>query len=56
MKKLRLLTVLVFVLLSFAATGFLSPLDAGEVRIRILHVNDFHGFAHSYRPFGTDEQ
>ena len=23
--------------------------------IRILHVNDFHGFAEPYKPFGSDE-
>jgi len=54
---LRLLTLLAFVLLSLTAAGFLSPLDAGEKKqIRILHVNDVHGFAQSYRPFGTDEE
>jgi len=56
MKKPRFLTILVFVLLSLVATGFLSPLEAGEKRIRILHVNDFHGFAQPYRPYGTDEE
>ncbi len=29
---------------------------AGEQKvISILHVNDFHGFAEPYKPFGSDE-
>jgi 5'-nucleotidase / UDP-sugar diphosphatase len=57
MRKLRLLTLLVLVLLSLTAMGFLSPVDAGEKRqIRILHVNDFHGFVEPYKPHGSDEK
>jgi 2',3'-cyclic-nucleotide 2'-phosphodiesterase (5'-nucleotidase family) len=57
MKKFRLLVILLFVLLGLAATGFVCPLNAGEVkRIRILHVNDFHGYAEQYRPYGSEEQ
>lgn len=56
MKKLRVLAVLFFALLSLAAAGCLSPLEAGEKKIRILHVNDFHGFSQPYRPYGTDEE
>lgn len=26
-----------------------------QVEIRILHLNDFHGFAEPYKPFGSDE-
>jgi len=26
-----------------------------QVEIRILHVNDFHGFAEAYKPLGSDE-
>src|SRR4030043_426170 len=26
-----------------------------ELQIRILHVNDFHGFAEPYKPIGSDE-
>lgn len=26
-----------------------------QVEIRILHINDFHGFAESYKPLGSDE-
>jgi len=56
-RALRLLTLLAFVLLSLTAAGFLSPLDAGEKKqIRILHVNDFHGFVQPDRLFGSDEK
>lgn len=27
----------------------------GDSEIRILHINDFHGFAEPYKPFGSDE-
>ncbi len=56
MKKLRLTAVLVFALLSFSLTGFVSQVNAGEKRIRILYVNDFHGFSQPYRPYGMDDQ
>jgi 5'-nucleotidase/UDP-sugar diphosphatase len=29
--------------------------SAGEKNIRILHVNDFHGFAEPYKPLGSQE-
>lgn len=32
-----------------------SFVNAGQKSIRILHVNDFHGFAEPYKPFGSDE-
>jgi len=55
MKKLCLPALLALVLLSLTATVFLAPLDAGEKRqLRILHVNDFHGFAEPYKPGGSD--
>jgi len=28
---------------------------AAPVELRILHVNDFHGFAEPYKPYGSDE-
>jgi len=35
---------------------FSLPFAYGEqVEIRILHVNDFHGFAEPYKPLGSDE-
>jgi 5'-nucleotidase / UDP-sugar diphosphatase len=32
-----------------------SPAFGQPTEIRILHVNDFHGFAEPYRPFGSQE-
>jgi len=56
MKKLLLLILLASVLFSLSVLGVPCRLDAGEKRqIRILHVNDFHGFAAPYRPYGSDE-
>lgn len=26
-----------------------------QVEIRILHINDFHGFAEPYKPLGSDD-
>ena len=43
--------VVSFIVLSLSA----SPAPAGETVIRILHVNDFHGFAEPYKPYGSDE-
>ena len=34
---------------------FPSFVSAGEKLIRILHVNDFHGFAEPYKPLGSQE-
>jgi 2',3'-cyclic-nucleotide 2'-phosphodiesterase (5'-nucleotidase family) len=48
MKRLNVAFLFLF-LLSF------SPVYGEPVEIRILHVNDFHGFADSYKPFGSDE-
>lgn len=41
-------SVLVFFLFTTFAYG-------QQVEIRILHVNDFHGFAEPYKPLGSDE-
>ncbi|MDQ7786596.1 MAG: 5'-nucleotidase C-terminal domain-containing protein [Thermodesulfovibrionales bacterium] len=32
-----------------------SDVSAVQTEIRILYVNDFHGFAEPYKPFGSDE-
>ena len=40
-----------FVIIFF--TAFLTP--SGAQDIRILHINDFHGFAQSYKRLGSDE-
>lgn len=50
MKKLSLsLLCLVIVLLAFSAA------HAEQSMLRILYVNDFHGFAEPHKPFGSDE-
>lgn len=50
MKRLKIASVFIFlfVLTLSSASGELSE-------IRILHINDFHGFAEAYKPFGSDE-
>jgi 2',3'-cyclic-nucleotide 2'-phosphodiesterase (5'-nucleotidase family) len=50
MRSLRYLIVTLAILL----VG-VSPLLAGDGKIRILHVNDFHGFAEPHRPVGSLE-
>ena len=50
MKQWRIFTYFVF--LFFLSTTFAY---GQEVDIRILHLNDFHGFAESYKPLGSDE-
>ena len=42
-------------LLIFALTLLASAANGGQTEIRILHVNDFHGFAEPYKPMGSDE-
>ena len=43
-------------LLSCLILAFLIiPAFAAPVQIRILHVNDFHGYAEPYEPFGSTE-
>lgn len=47
-----------FITAIFCLILFILPYSSanGEiVEIRILHVNDFHGFAEPYKPFGSDE-
>jgi 5'-nucleotidase/UDP-sugar diphosphatase len=34
---------------------FLTPAWGGQAVIRILYLNDFHGFAGPYKPLGSDE-
>lgn len=47
MKRWIVLTILVFVSITSAY--------GQQVEIRILHVNDFHGFVEPYKPLGSDE-
>ena len=43
---------LLFALLLICLT---ATAQAGQSVIRILHINDFHGFAELYKPYGSDE-
>ncbi len=45
---LFLLSAILLIFLTAAA-------QAGESVVRILYVNDFHGFAEPYKPYGSDE-
>ena len=47
-RKLALLGIFLFIF-------SLSSAHGEQVEIRILHVNDFHGFAEPYKPLGSDE-
>jgi len=47
-RKLALLGIFLFLF-------SLSSAHGERVEIRILHVNDFHGFAEPYKPLGSDE-
>jgi 5'-nucleotidase/UDP-sugar diphosphatase len=51
MKRLR--PTLVFLVLCFV---FLTPAWGGQTVVRILYVNDFHGFADPYKPLGSEEK
>src|SRR5512137_1113765 len=50
MRKHRNLFLLFFVFICLVGYA-----EADQVTIRILHVNDFHGFAEPYMPFGSDK-
>lgn len=49
MKSFRTLAWVILLILLDVAVGLAAP-----VTVRILHVNDFHGFAEPYVPFGGD--
>jgi 5'-nucleotidase / UDP-sugar diphosphatase len=50
MKKLRTL------LFTFSLLIFLfHDVSAGQTQVRILYLNDFHGFAEPYKPYGSDK-
>ncbi len=51
MKKLPI--IILAILLSIL---FLAPAQAREASLRILYVNDFHGFADPYQPPGSQEK
>jgi 5'-nucleotidase/UDP-sugar diphosphatase len=40
----------------FLFTLAISSAYGGQSELRILHVNDFHGFAEPYKPFGSNQE
>ncbi len=46
---------LLALVLSMVLWWGLAPVAAGEVTLRILYLNDFHGFAEPYKPLGSEE-
>lgn len=50
MKRALTLACGIFLLVVWVTCAY-----AARSEIRILHVNDFHGFAEPYKPFGSDE-
>jgi 2',3'-cyclic-nucleotide 2'-phosphodiesterase (5'-nucleotidase family) len=52
MKMRRLNTAFSFILIVFL---FIPSVYGEPLDIRILHVNDFHGFVEPYKPIGSDE-
>ena len=52
MREVRFRAILSSLFLLLLSLSFAS---AQEREIRILYLNDFHGFAESYRPLGSNE-
>lgn len=50
MKKLNIAMCIIFLLVASVFS-----VHAEQTEIRILYINDFHGFAEPYKPFGSDE-
>ena len=50
MKRIFLFLLPAIVLIFLTASA-----QAGQSDIRILYINDFHGFAEPYKPYGSDE-
>jgi 5'-nucleotidase / UDP-sugar diphosphatase len=50
--KIKPILLLAVILLA-AALPWRALAAGGSVEIRLFHVNDFHGFAEPYRPFGS---
>lgn len=48
----RFMAVLISLLLFIF---FLAPSEGAQHALRILHVNDFHGFAEPYKPLGSEK-
>jgi len=51
---MKRLTILILGIIIFTLTGSLG--EAGQAVVRVLYVNDFHGFAEPYSPLGSDEK
>jgi len=51
MKKGLITIFYIFLFLLYVPFGY-----GEEFQIRILHINDFHGFAEPYKPFGSNEE
>ncbi|RPI79268.1 MAG: hypothetical protein EHM45_03580 [Desulfobacteraceae bacterium] len=54
MKKFLAL-ILLAAIMAFSPAMLQSALAAGPIEIRILHLNDFHGFAQPYKSFGEND-
>jgi 2',3'-cyclic-nucleotide 2'-phosphodiesterase (5'-nucleotidase family) len=56
-KKTNFFLILIILLSALVFSPCASQLAfaAGPIEIRILHLNDFHGFAQPYKPFGENE-
>jgi 2',3'-cyclic-nucleotide 2'-phosphodiesterase (5'-nucleotidase family) len=50
-KRVKPILIFCFVLLIAATLASCST----QREVRILHINDFHGFADGYKPYGSDE-
>ena len=50
-KRVKPILIFCFVLLIAATIASCST----QREVRILHINDFHGFADGYKPYGSDE-
>ncbi|MCX5812817.1 MAG: 5'-nucleotidase C-terminal domain-containing protein [Proteobacteria bacterium] len=50
MKRLFIVFTCLFLFIVYGST-----LYSNESEIRLLYINDFHGFAQTYKPYGSDE-
>lgn len=50
MKKLKIIAFFIFLFVLAVSSA-----NGEQTEIRILHINDFHGFAEAYKPFGSGE-
>ncbi|MCX5718506.1 MAG: metallophosphatase, partial [Nitrospirae bacterium] len=50
---MKILNIAICIIFLLVVSVF--SVNAEQTEIRILYVNDFHGFAEPYKPFGSDE-